>query len=59
MLLPAGIPEYLRRSEGLVNGITGTARIITVAAAIMIAVFAAFIQSTDIALRVISMATAM
>jgi RND superfamily putative drug exporter len=40
------------------SGLAGTARVITAAAAIMIAVFAAFIPSTDIAVQVIGVGMA-
>lgn len=40
-------------TQAIVKGLAGTARVITAAAAIIIAVFAAFIPSTDIALKVI------
>jgi RND superfamily putative drug exporter len=40
------------------SGLAGTARVITAAAAIMIAVFAAFIPSTDIAVKVIGVGMA-
>ena len=45
-------------TQAIVKGLAGTARVITAAAAIMIAVFAAFIPSTDIALKVIGIGMA-
>ena len=45
-------------SRAIVTGLAGTARVITAAAAIMIAVFGAFIPSTDIALKVIGIGMA-
>jgi len=45
-------------SQAIVDGLAGTARVITAAAAIMIAVFSAFIPSTDIALKVIGIGMA-
>ena len=45
-------------TQAIVQGLAGTARVITAAAAIMIAVFAAFIPSTDIALKVIGIGMA-
>ena len=47
-------------TDAIVSGLAGTARVITAAASIMIAVFAAFIPSPDVALKVIGvgMATA-
>ncbi|MFD9127832.1 MMPL family transporter [Kitasatospora sp. NPDC059571] len=40
-------------AESIVRGLAGTARVITAAAAIMVAVFAAFVPSPDIAIKVI------
>jgi len=45
-------------TAAIVKGLAGTARVITAAAAIMIAVFAAFIPSTDVALKVIGIGMA-
>jgi RND superfamily putative drug exporter len=45
-------------SSAIVAGLAGTARVITAAAAIMIAVFAAFVPSTDIAVKVIGVGMA-
>jgi len=42
----------------IVTGLAGTARVITAAAAIMIAVFAAFVPSSDIALKLIGIGMA-
>ncbi|PYC79509.1 hypothetical protein C7C46_14185 [Streptomyces tateyamensis] len=39
--------------ESIVSGLAGTARVITAAAAIMVAVFAAFVPSPDLAIKVI------
>ncbi|MEV8097749.1 MMPL family transporter [Kitasatospora sp. NPDC085879] len=40
-------------AESIVQGLAGTARVITAAAAIMVAVFAAFVPSPDIAIKLI------
>ncbi|MFE0465046.1 MMPL family transporter [Kitasatospora sp. NPDC058965] len=40
-------------AESIVGGLAGTARVITAAAAIMVAVFAAFVPSPDLAIKVI------
>ena len=45
-------------TEAIVQGLAGTARVITAAASIMIAVFAAFVPSTDIAVKVIGIGMA-
>jgi len=45
-------------TAAIVKGLDGTARVITAAAAIMIAVFSAFIPSTDIAVKVIGIGMA-
>jgi hypothetical protein len=52
---------YNRSGEtgaAVVAGLAGTARVITAAAAIMIAVFAAFVPSTDVAVKVIGVGMA-
>jgi RND superfamily putative drug exporter len=45
-------------NRAIVDGLAGTGRVITAAAAIMIAVFAAFIPSTDVVLKVIGVGMA-
>ena len=45
-------------ATAIVHGLAGTARVITAAAAIMIAVFAAFVPSSDIAVKVIGIGMA-
>ena len=45
-------------TQAIVTGLAGAARVIAAAAAIMIAVFSAFIPSTDIALKVIGIGIA-
>ncbi len=45
-------------SQAIVRGLAGTARVITAAAAIMIAVFAAFVPSADVAVKVIGIGMA-
>ena len=45
-------------SQAIVQGLAGTARVITAAAAIMVAVFAAFIPSPDLVLKVIGIGMA-
>ena len=44
--------------DAIVAGLAGTARVITAAAAVMIAVFAAFVPSTDVAVKVIGVGMA-
>jgi len=44
--------------EAIVAGLAGTARVITAAAAVMIAVFAAFVPSADVAVKVIGVGMA-
>jgi putative drug exporter of the RND superfamily len=45
-------------SQAIVQGLAGTARVITAAAAIMVAVFAAFVPSPDLVLKVIGIGMA-
>jgi RND superfamily putative drug exporter len=45
-------------SRAIVNGLAGTGRVITAAAAIMVAVFAAFIPSPDVMIKVIGVGMA-
>jgi RND superfamily putative drug exporter len=45
-------------SHAIVSGLSGTGRVITAAAAIMVAVFAAFIPSSDVMLKVIGVGMA-
>ena len=45
-------------SRAIVEGLAGTGRVITAAAAIMIAVFAAFVPSPDVILKVIGVGMA-
>jgi putative drug exporter of the RND superfamily len=45
-------------ARAIVGGLAGTARVITAAAAIMVAVFAAFVPSTDVVLKMIGVGMA-